>query len=111
MKANIHPTYYPTAKVTCSCGVTFEVGATVESIHVEVCSACHPFYTGKQNLVDTAGRVDKFKQRTEKAEALKAKQAARSSAKASDGKQEGKTDQTSTDKLKDMRKSLLANKE
>lgn len=102
MKTGIHPTYYPSAKVTCSCGVTFEVGATVETIHVEVCSACHPFYTGKQNLVDTAGRVDKFKQRTEKAEALKAKQAAKKSKVASEAPVKSETD-----KLKDIRKTLL----
>lgn len=60
MKAGIHPTTQ-TAKVTCSCGKTFEIGnSTITELHVEVCSACHPHYTGKQKLVDTAGRVDKF---------------------------------------------------
>lgn len=105
MKQGIHPTYYPKAKVTCSCGVTFEVGATVESIHVEVCSACHPFYTGKQNLVDTAGRVDKFKQRTEKAEALKAAKLAKK-AKISEQPVTDAKDNTK-DKLKEMRKTLI----
>lgn len=102
MKTGIHPTYYPKAKVTCSCGVSFEVGATVESIHVEVCSACHPFYTGKQNLIDTAGRVDKFKQRTEKAAELKAKQSVKT-------KKSDKATQkpSETEKLKAMRKTLL----
>ena len=63
MKTDIHPTYFPKAKVTCACGNTFAVGSTKETIHVEICSNCHPFFTGKENLVDTAGRVDKFKKR------------------------------------------------
>ena len=60
MKAEIHPTYFPEAKIVCACGNTITVGSTVEKISVELCSACHPFYTGKQNLVDTAGRVERF---------------------------------------------------
>jgi len=66
MKKKIHPTYYPDARVTCACGNTFTVGATVKEINVELCSACHPFYTGKQKLVDTARRVEKFKARLKK---------------------------------------------
>lgn len=66
MKKDIHPTYQ-TAKVTCSCGNTFSVGSTVDEINVEICSACHPFYTGKEKLMDTAGRVDKFRARQEAA--------------------------------------------
>lgn len=105
MKATIHPTYYPKAAVTCNCGNTFEVGATVEKIHVEICSACHPFYTGKQNLVDTAGRVDKFKERTQKATAMKATAAVRKARKSDDDQP---TDaQTQKDKLKAMRKALI----
>jgi large subunit ribosomal protein L31 len=61
MKATIHPTWYEEAKVTCACGNTFTVGATVPEIHVEVCYNCHPFYTGTMKFVDTAGRVDAFK--------------------------------------------------
>jgi large subunit ribosomal protein L31 len=60
MKANIHPTWYPDAKVACACGNAFTVGATVPEIKVEVCSNCHPFYTGQMKYVDTAGRVDAF---------------------------------------------------
>lgn len=67
MKAQIHPTWYPDAKVTCACGNTFVVGATVPQINVEVCSACHPFYTGQMKYVDTAGRVDAFKSKQTKA--------------------------------------------
>lgn len=72
MKQNIHPQYYPTAKVTCACGNTFTVGSTVPEIRVEVCSACHPFYTGQMKYVDTLGRVDKFKKAQKAAEAVKA---------------------------------------
>lgn len=71
MKQKIHPKYYPKAKVTCACGNTFEIGSTVPEIHTEICSACHPLYTGKHKFVDTAGRVDKFQERVKKAEAIK----------------------------------------
>ncbi|MSR85033.1 50S ribosomal protein L31 [Candidatus Uhrbacteria bacterium] len=60
MKTAIHPTYYPDAKIVCACGNVIEVGSTVKEIHVELCSACHPFYTGKLKLIDTARRVEKF---------------------------------------------------
>ena len=66
MKAKIHPQWYPNAKVTCACGNTFTVGATVDHIEVEVCSNCHPFYTGQMKYLDTAGRVDAFKERMKK---------------------------------------------
>lgn len=69
MKKGIHP-QYNIIKVTCACGNEFEVGSTVDSINVEICSNCHPFYTGKQKLVDTAGMVDKFKERMEKAKQM-----------------------------------------
>lgn len=63
MKTDIHPTYHEKAKVTCVCENTFEVGSTDKEISVEICSACHPFYTGVDKVVDTAGRVEKFKAR------------------------------------------------
>ena len=66
MKADTHPTYFPEAKVICACGNTFTTGATVKELSVELCSACHPFYTGKQKLVDTSRRVEKFQERTKK---------------------------------------------
>jgi len=72
MKQGIHPTYYKDATVKCACGATFLVGSTEKEIKVEICSNCHPFYTGKQKLVDTAGRVDKFKARMEAANKAKA---------------------------------------
>jgi len=63
MKPEIHPNY-KTISVSCSCGNVFETKSTIcKDLHVEVCSACHPFYTGKQRLVDTAGRVDKFRRK------------------------------------------------
>lgn len=71
MKKDIHPKYYPNAKATCSCGNTFEVGSTMPELKVEVCSACHPYYTGTAKFVDIAGRVDKFQARMKKAEEMK----------------------------------------
>jgi large subunit ribosomal protein L31 len=62
MKPDIHPTY-KTITVHCACGTTWETRSTSDSIHVEICSSCHPYYTGKQKLVDTAGRVERFRQR------------------------------------------------
>jgi large subunit ribosomal protein L31 len=59
MKQGIHPTY-TNATVNCACGTTFQTRATQEEIRIEICSVCHPFYTGKQRLVDTAGRVERF---------------------------------------------------
>ena len=63
MKDKIHPKYFDKAKTQCACGNVFSVGSTKELIETEVCSACHPFYTGKEKIIDTAGRVEKFKQR------------------------------------------------
>lgn len=67
MKATIHPKWYKDAKVTCACGNTFTVGAVVPTINVEVCSNCHPFYTGQMKYLDTAGRVEAFKSKLGKA--------------------------------------------
>lgn len=63
MKADIHPKYYNDVLATCACGAVFKVGSTKEKISVEICSNCHPFYTGRENLLDTAGRVERFKAR------------------------------------------------
>ena len=68
MKAKIHPEYVD-CKVTCGCGTTFTTRSTRREIHVEICSACHPFYTGKQKFVDTAGRIEKFNRKYKKSEA------------------------------------------
>jgi large subunit ribosomal protein L31 len=66
MKEKIHPKYYPQATVICACGNTWKTGATQEVIRTDVCSACHPFYTGEQRIVDTAGQVERFIRRLEK---------------------------------------------
>ncbi len=63
MKANIHPTYYENATVTCACGNSWEVGSTKESLRTEICSKCHPFWTGEQRIVDTEGRVERMMRR------------------------------------------------
>ena len=63
MKKDLHPEWYSTASVTCACGNTWETGAAVPEIRTDICSACHPFYTGEQRIVDTEGRVDKFLKR------------------------------------------------
>ena len=71
MKANTHPTYFPDAKVVCACGNTFTIGSTIPSIHVELCSNCHPFYTGAQKFVDTASLIQKFQNKQQKAQQFK----------------------------------------
>ena len=68
MKANIHPQYFPQSQVVCACGNSFTIGSTKgPSIRVEICSACHPFYTGQQKFVDTVGNIEKFKTRQQTA--------------------------------------------
>lgn len=71
MKKEIHPKWYPEAKISCACGHEFNAGATVPEIKVEICSQCHPFYTGQERLVDTAGRVEKFEKKLATAKAQK----------------------------------------
>jgi large subunit ribosomal protein L31 len=71
MKNNIHPKYFDKSKIECSCGARFEAGSTVEKFKVEVCSSCHPAYTGNKKLLDSAGRVDRFKARLEKSKQMK----------------------------------------
>lgn len=76
MKDNIHPQYFTDAKVVCACGNKFTTGSTRQEMHVEICSNCHPFYTGKSKLLDTAGVVEKFRARAAKAKAKLPKKAA-----------------------------------
>lgn len=71
MKKDIHPQYFEDAIVKCACGATFTVGSTEKEVHVDICSMCHPFYTGKEKLLDAAGRVDKFRERMEAAKKYK----------------------------------------
>lgn len=107
MKKKIHPTYNNNVKVTCSCGNTFVTGSTVDAIATELCSQCHPFYTGEQKIVDTANLVSKYEERkklaAKKVVTKKIKQERRKAARAS-----RHTSRTSgTEKtLKDMLKGL-----
>lgn len=73
MKKDIHPRYYPKTQVKCACGNTFTVGSTKELITVEICSNCHPFYSGKGKIVDTMGRVERYKKRLAKKTEIEAK--------------------------------------
>jgi large subunit ribosomal protein L31 len=109
MKKKIHPTYSHNVKVTCSCGNTFVTGSTVDSIATELCSQCHPFYTGEQKIVDTANLVSKFEERRKKAtkkvlskrkkqEIKKQKRASRNAPRSTS------TEQTLRDMLKGMSK-------
>lgn len=91
MKKDIHPPYFNEAKVTCACGNVFTVGSTLKEIKVEVCSNCHPFYTGKQKFFDAARRVEKFQERAAKKDSMaqarkgkKAKRATRAAKKKSE---------------------------
>ena len=72
MKKEIHPKYYPKAKVKCACGNTFTIGSTKEFIETEICSKCHPFFTGKEKILDTVGQVQKFRKRLAKKKEIKA---------------------------------------
>lgn len=74
MKPDIHPTWYPEATVVCSCGNSWKTGSTLPEIRTDICSDCHPFYTGEQRIVDTEGQVDRFLKRLEARDAIKADQ-------------------------------------
>ncbi len=63
MKSGIHPKYFPAAKIVCACGVTYTIGSAKEHIDIDLCAACHPFFTGKQKIIDSARRVEKFSTR------------------------------------------------
>ena len=84
MKSKIHPKWFTDAKVTCACGSQFTTGSTLPQITVEVCSHCHPLYTGQQKFLDTAGRVEKFNQRVAQAQVKQADIKARKAKKAAD---------------------------
>lgn len=93
MQKDIHPTYYRQSTITCACGTVFKTGSTVETMQTEVCSQCHPFYTGKKKFVDTTGRVDRFKKLSERAAEAKTAHVAaqeRRAKKAAKEKKEGK---------------------
>jgi large subunit ribosomal protein L31 len=100
MKAKIHPQYYDNCKVTCTCGNSFIAGSTLPEIKVEICAACHPFFTGEMKYVDTLGRVEKFQQKQAKAKVKKyIKKAERKKLKL---KKEEKQAQTRPKTLKEM---------
>lgn len=80
MKKDIHPTWYPEAKVVCACGNTWTTGSTAEEIRVDVCNQCHPFFTGQQRIVDTAGQVERFTRKVETAQRLREEAKARDKA-------------------------------
>lgn len=81
MKENIHPAWYPEATVVCACGNTWKTGATVPEIRTDICSKCHPFYTGEQRIVDTEGQVDRFYKRLQVRDDRKAEEVRREAAK------------------------------
>lgn len=86
MKQGIHPTYHENAVISCACGATYETGSTVKELSIEICGSCHPFYTGKKKYIDSTGRVERFKQLSEKAkerQAVAMKKAAKAPKKAS----------------------------
>lgn len=86
MKKDIHPKYYSNTKVTCSCGANFEIGSTVPELKVDICSNCHPIYTGKKKFIDTAGRLEKFMAKMEKSNKMKEEISAREKARTSKAK-------------------------
>ena len=97
MKAQIHPEYFTDAKVICSsCGLNYVTGSTKQTIHVEVCSKCHPFYTGEHRFLDTKGTVEKFQKKIQVAAEIKAKQASLKK----------KTDEKEERKVKSLRELL-----
>lgn len=96
MKQNIHPKFYPQAQVTCACGNTFTTGSTLPEIKVDICSQCHPFFTGKMKFIDTMGRVEKFEKQ------FKAAQAKKFIKKADRKKKKTQIDQTVPVTLKEM---------
>lgn len=71
MKKNIHPNYYSKAKIKCACGAVLETGSTQEKIETEICSMCHPYFTGDKKVIDTAGRMERFQKITEKSDKVK----------------------------------------
>lgn len=86
MKSGIHPTYHDDCQVTCACGNKFVTGSTLEKIEVEVCSKCHPFFTGQHKFVDIKGRIDKFKEKQAQGVTYKANQEAKATKKAKEDK-------------------------
>ena len=100
MKADIHPKYYADAPVTCACGNSFTTGSTLPEIKVDICSACHPFFTGKMKFIDTLGRVEKFQARMKEAPTKKTTQTHKKTKKVKKAKEFEAKDRPTT--LKEM---------
>ena len=83
MRTDIHPTWYPQATVICACGNTWTTGAPVETIRTDICSACHPFFTGEQRIVDTEGQVDRFMKRLQQRDTIRQQEEERIAARTS----------------------------
>lgn len=98
MKKDIHPAYYPEAKVVCACGNAFTTGSTEKELRIELCSACHPFYTGKQKLVDASRRVEKFQAKVKAKEDLAGKSKGKKVKRAARAEVKGKTEKTAAKK-------------
>lgn len=88
MKKEIHPKYFENTKVTCSCGAAFEISSTIPELKVEICSNCHPIYTGKKKFIDTAGRLEKFKMKMDKSKRMQEEISKREKSKAAKVKKE-----------------------
>ena len=110
MKQDIHPIYFPEAKIVCACGHVFTMGATKKEMEVEICSYCHPFYTGKEKLVDTAGRVEKYQTKVKKSSVLKAAAPVRRSTRARKEQRSAKQILTTVPKSEGTRRAPKANK-
>ena len=103
MKKDTHPSYNQQTAVKCACGNTFTTGSTKDDIYVEICSSCHPFYTGKQKLVDTARRVEKFQAKAQKTAVLKSKKKSAKTKKKANDKKTGTAASTLKDQLKKVK--------
>lgn len=90
MKTAIHPTYYETVEVSCVCGNSFTIGSTKQSIRVDICHKCHPFYTGEMKFIDTLGRVERFQKRIDEAKKTAPIVAAKKQKKLAKGQDDGK---------------------
>lgn len=108
MKTGIHPTWYPSAKVSCVCGNAFVTGSTQPTIRVELCAACHPFYTGQQKFVDTQGQVEKFSKTLETAKVRQAERAKVVEARAAKVSKEHAVKPTLKDLLMQARKNAAS---
>lgn len=110
MKKDIHPKYYEKAKASCACGNSFAVGSTLEELKVELCSACHPFYTGKQKLVDSSRRVEKFQAKTEAKNKISSTSKGKRAKRAAQAKKRAKKEVTVKVGLEDAAKKVSKKK-